>query len=108
MTKQAPEKWTGRDNGYLTWVDAFANAATFFYGKSYDKDALWYIEAVKQPLAAVEIITLASLPQGAPGFAKPVMVGPDHAFLRRELLTKIRLSVESSISLSAVEIAMMF
>jgi hypothetical protein len=33
-TAQAPGKWTGRDNGYLTWVDAFANAATFFQGNS--------------------------------------------------------------------------
>jgi pimeloyl-ACP methyl ester carboxylesterase len=29
-TLQAPGKWPGRDNEYVTWVDAPANAAAFF------------------------------------------------------------------------------
>ncbi|KAE9366363.1 hypothetical protein N431DRAFT_472908 [Stipitochalara longipes BDJ] len=76
-TLQAPGKWPGRDNEYLTWADTAANVATFFIGGSYDEEVLWYTEDVKQPMAAVEIITIGSdliLPMKAPGFTNPVMV----------------------------------
>lgn len=75
-TLQAPGKWPGRDNGYVTWVDAVANAATFFHGGSYDKEVLWYTEDVKQPIATAELISVGgqTFPLQALDFTKPVMV----------------------------------
>ena len=73
-TLQAPGKWPGRDNKYVTWVDAPANAAAFFQGASYDEDVLWYTEAVKQPMAIVELLTLTILPKISLEFTKPVVV----------------------------------
>ncbi|KAH8685770.1 Alpha/Beta hydrolase protein, partial [Tricladium varicosporioides] len=73
-TGQAPGKWTGRDNGYLTWVDAPANAGAFYKGNSYDKEVLWYSEDNKQPMAIVELLTLGTLPVAAPTFTGPTMV----------------------------------
>jgi pimeloyl-ACP methyl ester carboxylesterase len=73
-TLQAPGKWPGRDNEYVTWVDAPANPAAFFQGGSYDEEVLWYTEAAKQPLAAVELLTLYFLPKISLGFTKPVLV----------------------------------
>jgi pimeloyl-ACP methyl ester carboxylesterase len=74
----APGKWSGRDNGYLTSVDAFGSAATFFYPNSYDKEVLWYTEYAKQPVAAIELLTGFALPLRAVGFVRPVMVSSDH------------------------------
>ena len=74
---QAPGKWPGRDNEYLTWVDIAANAATFFHGGSYDEKVIQYTEGVKQPIAAAELITISSediLPSRSPEFSAPVMV----------------------------------
>jgi hypothetical protein len=71
--EQAVGNWAGRDNGCLTWIDAFANVAIFYHGDSYDKEVLWYTEDVKQPVAAIEFLTVASLPQKAPNFTGPVM-----------------------------------
>jgi pimeloyl-ACP methyl ester carboxylesterase len=76
-TELAPGRWNGRDNGYLTWVDVFANAATFYYPNSYDKEVLWYTEDVKQPLAAIELLTIGALRFNASNFAGPVMVSSD-------------------------------
>jgi pimeloyl-ACP methyl ester carboxylesterase len=76
-TELAPGRWNGRDNEYLTWVDAFANAATFYYPNSYDKEVLWYTEDVKQPLAAIELLTIGALRFNAPNFAGPVVVSSD-------------------------------
>ncbi|KAH6674319.1 Alpha/Beta hydrolase protein [Halenospora varia] len=73
-TGQAPGKWTGRDNGYLTWVDAPANAVAFYKGGSYDKEVLWYSEDNKQPIAIIEFLTLATLPAAALAFTGPTMV----------------------------------
>ncbi len=76
-TLQAPGKWSGRDNEYLTWADSAANAAAFFIGGSYDEEILWYTEDNKQPIAAAELITIGSeqiLPRKSLGFTKPVMV----------------------------------
>jgi hypothetical protein len=57
-TLQAPGKWPGRDNEYVTLVDAPANAAAVFQGGSYDEEIIWYTEAVKQPMAVIELLTL--------------------------------------------------
>jgi len=73
-TEQAPGRWPGRDNEYVTWVDAPANAAAFFRGGSYDPEVLWYTEGTKQPFAAIELLTLIFPPPGALEFTKPVMV----------------------------------
>lgn len=79
-TGQAPGKWTGRDNGYLTWVDAPANAVAFYKGGSYDKEVLWYSENNKQPIAIIEFLTLATLPAAALAFTGPTMVSPIPCF----------------------------
>ncbi|KAE8446761.1 hypothetical protein EG329_011666 [Mollisiaceae sp. DMI_Dod_QoI] len=76
-TLQAPGKWPGRDNEYLTWADSAANVAAFFIGGSYDEEVLWYTEDNKQPIAAAKLITIGSeqiLPRKSLGFTKPVMV----------------------------------
>jgi len=39
-TELSPGRWSGRDSGYLTWVDIFANAAVFFYPNSFDKEII--------------------------------------------------------------------
>jgi hypothetical protein len=57
-TLQAPGKWPGRDNEYVTLVDAPANVAAVFQGGSYDEEIIWYTEAVKQPMAVIELLTL--------------------------------------------------
>lgn len=76
-TIQAPGKWPGRDNEYLTWADSAANAAAFFIGGSHCEEVLWYTEDVKQPMAAVELVTIGSvLPIHALDFTNPVMVRP--------------------------------
>ncbi|KAL5324233.1 hypothetical protein ACEPPN_008777 [Leptodophora sp. 'Broadleaf-Isolate-01'] len=71
---QAPGKWPGRDNNYVTGVDACGNAATFFHENSYSKEIAWYNEDIKQPVATVELLTFRALPQEAPKFTKPLMV----------------------------------
>jgi len=74
---QAPGKWPGRDNEYLTWADTAANVAAFFIGGIYDEEILWYTEDVKQPIAAAELISIGSeqiLPMRSLNFTKPVMV----------------------------------
>ncbi|KAN0095337.1 alpha/beta-hydrolase [Hyaloscypha variabilis] len=73
-TQIAPGRWNNRDNGYLTWVDAFGNAAVFFYPGSYDTEVLWYTEDAKQPLAAIELLTPSALRLRAVGFTSPVMI----------------------------------
>lgn len=70
----SPGKWPGRDLHYVTWIDSFANAATFFFGDSYSKKVLAYTEYVKQPLAVIELLTLQTLPLAAHNFFGPVMV----------------------------------
>ncbi|KAL3420634.1 hypothetical protein PVAG01_07079 [Phlyctema vagabunda] len=74
---QAPGKWPGRDNEYVTWVDAIANVGVFFRAGSFDDEVLWYTEYVKQPIAIAELISIGSeqiFPRRAVGFTKPVMV----------------------------------
>ncbi|PMD47059.1 hypothetical protein L207DRAFT_606113 [Hyaloscypha variabilis F] len=74
---QAPGKWPGRDNEYVTWVDASANVAAFFIGGSYDEEVLWYTEDNKQPMSPVELLTIGGnpiLPIHALDFTAPVMV----------------------------------
>jgi hypothetical protein len=83
-TELAAGRWNGRDNGYLTWVDAFANATTFYYPNRYDKEVLWYTEDVKQPLAAIELLTIGVLRLNASNFARPVMVSSDLQLLKEK------------------------
>lgn len=76
---QAPGKWPGRDNEYVTWADAVANVAVFFRGGSYSEEVLWHTEDIKQPIAVAELITVGSeqlLPTRSPGYTKPLMVCP--------------------------------
>lgn len=72
--QQAPGKWPGVDNNYITGVDGYANSATFFHGDSSSKEIAWYNEDIKQPVASIELLTFTVLPQQAPGFIKPLMV----------------------------------
>ncbi|KAH7356793.1 Alpha/Beta hydrolase protein [Rhexocercosporidium sp. MPI-PUGE-AT-0058] len=71
---QAPGKWPGRDNNYVTGVDIYGNTATFFHGDSYSKKIARYNEDLKQPVASIELLTFRALPQKAPMFSKPLMV----------------------------------
>ncbi|KAK0107250.1 hypothetical protein ONS95_003951 [Cadophora gregata] len=71
---QAPGKWPGRDNNYITGVDAAGNAAAFFHGNSFSKEMAWYAESIKQPVASAEILTFTLLQQRAPKFTKPLML----------------------------------
>jgi pimeloyl-ACP methyl ester carboxylesterase len=103
-TQIAPGRWNNRDNGYLTWVDAFGNAAVFFYPGSYDTEVLWYTEDVKQPLAAIELLTPSALRLRAVGFTRPVMVGSDLQTLNGEKLIRIRSSAANLTSLFVMEI----
>jgi hypothetical protein len=73
-TLQVPGKWPGRDTEYVTGVDTASHVATFFRRDSYDQEVLRYVEDVKQPLALIELAT-GALPQAAPGFTKPTIVG---------------------------------
>lgn len=76
-TLQSPGRWPGRDLQYLTGVDAAANAQVFFHSGSYDEEALWYAESIKQPIAAVELFSVGNemiFPQMAKNFTGPVMV----------------------------------
>jgi pimeloyl-ACP methyl ester carboxylesterase len=73
-SEQVSPRWTGRDSGYLTWVDEVANAATFFHGGSYDPKALQYSEDNKQPLAAIELLTRSQLPLTSLDYTGPLMV----------------------------------
>ncbi|KAF8865055.1 hypothetical protein BDZ45DRAFT_721221 [Acephala macrosclerotiorum] len=43
-TQQAPGRWPGRDNHYVTRANVFA---TFFHGDSYDDEVLWYTENIR-------------------------------------------------------------
>ena len=101
----APGKWNNRDNGYLTWVDPFGNAAVFYYPGSYDAEVLQYTESVKQPLAAIELLTPSSLRLRAVGYTSPVMVGSDPQALKEKRLIVNRLSAASSTSPFVMEIA---
>jgi hypothetical protein len=83
-TELTPGRWNGRDNGYLTWVDAFANATTFCCPNSYDKEVLWYTEDVKQPLASIELLTIGVLRFNASNFAGPIMVSSDLQLLKEK------------------------
>lgn len=100
----APGRWNNRDNGYLTWVDVFGNAAVFYHPGSYDTEVLWYTEGVKQPLAAIELLTPSSLRLRAVGYTGPVMVGFDPQALNEKKLTVIRSSAASLTSLFVMEI----
>lgn len=71
-TSVSPGKWPGRNNGYLTWSDIFAGVSIFFHGDSYDEEAAWYGESIKQPLAAMEFLTLSTLNKSS-NFTGPVL-----------------------------------
>ncbi|KAH7407607.1 Alpha/Beta hydrolase protein [Cadophora sp. MPI-SDFR-AT-0126] len=71
---QAPGKWPGLDNNYVTGVDAAGNAAAFLHGNSFSKEMAWYAESIKQPVASVELLTFTAVQQKATKFTKPLMV----------------------------------
>ena len=87
---QAPGKWPGRDNEYVTWVDVVANTGVFFHAGTFDKEVLWYTEDVKQPMAIAEFISVGVetiFPQRALEFAKPVMVCAHDSSFPRTILS---------------------
>ena len=71
-----PGQFKGRDNNYLVTADPYGMAATFFHGNDFDRNAFWYSEKIKQPLASIELLTLPTvIPKDRlPDFKKPVMV----------------------------------
>lgn len=62
------------DNGYVTWVDKFAQIHNYFKEPNYDPDTIDFTEAAKQPFAITKFLTLLSGPQDTSKFNKPVLV----------------------------------
>ncbi|MCJ1415070.1 hypothetical protein MMC32_001400 [Xylographa parallela] len=60
------------DNGYMSWVDVYANVNTFFKAPNYDFAAAQYAEAHKRPFAWSELLTASTVF----GFPAPTFTGP--------------------------------
>ncbi|CAG8951122.1 hypothetical protein HYFRA_00006520, partial [Hymenoscyphus fraxineus] len=67
-------KFKALDNEYLGAIDSPAFAQFFLHAGSYDIALLNLAFQLAQPLAAVEYLTLSTLPLSSPGFTGPVMV----------------------------------
>ncbi|TVY78492.1 hypothetical protein LSUE1_G004850 [Lachnellula suecica] len=70
----SPGKWPGRDSGYLTFGDPFANSAIFLHPGMYDREVLLYTQEIRHPLAAMEMVSEARLNLLATHFTGPVLV----------------------------------
>ncbi|KFY94557.1 hypothetical protein V500_03154 [Pseudogymnoascus sp. VKM F-4518 (FW-2643)] len=70
---QSPDKWRHLDNGYVTWVDVFANINTFFKKPLYDPAVAVFTEEHKQPFAYSELISLSLLNLDAGNFTGPAL-----------------------------------
>ncbi|KFY47811.1 hypothetical protein V496_10433 [Pseudogymnoascus sp. VKM F-4515 (FW-2607)] len=71
---QSPHKWRHLDNGYVTWVDVFANINTFFKKALYDPAVAVFTEERKQPFAYSELVSLSLLNLDAGNFTGPALV----------------------------------
>ncbi|KAH7386902.1 Alpha/Beta hydrolase protein [Phaeosphaeria sp. MPI-PUGE-AT-0046c] len=65
---QNPARFGALSTGYLTWVDALAQANTYFKYPFYDLPTLNYAEAFKEPFAIGEFLTLTDGNLDASGF----------------------------------------
>jgi pimeloyl-ACP methyl ester carboxylesterase len=74
---QDPKKFRSFDNGYLTWVDKWAQANTYFKKPYYDVATLDFAESAKQPFGIAEFLTILAGNQGsfdASGFEGAALV----------------------------------
>lgn len=71
---QNPENFGDLDNGYLTWVDQFAQIWNYFKQPNYDPEVVEFLEGAKAPFAITEFLSLLSGPMDAINFTGPVLV----------------------------------
>lgn len=69
-----PQRWGDRSTGILTWPDELANQYVFFKQPNFDPNVLKQAEAIKQPFAVGEALTLFQPSLVAPQFTGPVLV----------------------------------
>ncbi|EPE35617.1 alpha/beta-Hydrolase [Glarea lozoyensis ATCC 20868] len=71
---QNPRKWGSLDGGYMTWVDIWSNAMTFFKAPFYDTKVVEYAEANKQPFGLLEVVTLQITDRHSPNYTGPALI----------------------------------
>ncbi|KAK3316928.1 Alpha/Beta hydrolase protein [Apodospora peruviana] len=70
----SPQKWGDLDTGYLVPVDQYPIATTYFKEPDYEKSAIEYTNANKQPVGIIEVLT-STIPNTFPnGYTGVVMI----------------------------------
>ncbi|KAF2462352.1 hypothetical protein BDY21DRAFT_12345 [Lineolata rhizophorae] len=70
---QNPALFGDRDNGFMTWVDNFAQIHNYFQKPNYDDETADFAEFSKQPFAVTEFLTLLSAPRDTSDYEGPVL-----------------------------------
>ena len=70
---QNPFAFGDRDEGYLTWADATAQAWNYFKFPNYEVGALAFAEVAKEPFAVAEFLTLLGGPINVDKYTGPAL-----------------------------------
>ncbi|KAF2496778.1 alpha/beta-hydrolase [Lophium mytilinum] len=68
------KKWSKLDTGYLNFADIYSHVNGFFKAPNYDMPTVEYAQAIAQPFAALEFVSLQLFKLDSPTFRGPVMV----------------------------------